>query len=54
MSDGRGAPGGRRPWGPALFSDAVGAPVWFVGAGAAMIALAALTWAIPSIRHIED
>ena len=38
----------------ALFSDAVGAPAWFVGAGAAMIALAALTWAIPSIRHIED
>jgi len=38
----------------ALFSDAVGAPVWFVGAGAAMIALAALAWAIPSIRHIED
>ena len=36
------------------FADAVGAPAWFVGAGAAMVALAALTWAIPSIRHIED
>lgn len=36
-----------------LFADAVGAPAWFVGAGAAMVALAALTWAIPSIRHIE-
>ena len=39
--------------GSSLFADAVGAPAWFVGAGAAMIALAAATWAIPSIRHIE-
>ena len=39
--------------GSSLFGDAVGAPAWFVGAGAAMIALAAATWAIPSIRHIE-
>ena len=37
-----------------LFADVVSAPAWFVGAGAAMVALAAATWAIPSIRHIED
>ena len=36
-----------------LFADAVGAPVWFVGAGAAMVLLACVTWAIPAIRHIE-
>lgn len=36
-----------------LFADAVGAPAWFVGAGAAMVLLAGVTWAIPSIRHIE-
>ena len=36
-----------------LFADAVGAPAWFVGAGAAMVALACVTWAIPAIRHIE-
>ena len=40
--------------GSSLFADAVGAPAWFVGAGAAMVALAVITWAIPSIRHIED
>ena len=37
-----------------LFADAVGAPAWFVGAGAAMVALAAVTWLIPSIRRIEE
>ena len=37
-----------------LFADAVGAPVWFVGAGAAMVLLAAVTWAIPTIRRIEE
>lgn len=36
-----------------LFADAVGAPMWFVGAGAAMMVLAAITWSIPSIRCIE-
>ncbi|MBM6907011.1 MFS transporter [Collinsella intestinalis] len=36
-----------------LFADAVGAPVWFAGAGAAMVALAVVTWLIPSIRNIE-
>lgn len=36
-----------------LFADAVGAPAWFVGAGAAMVLLACVTWAIPVIRHIE-
>lgn len=36
-----------------LFADAVGAPAWFVGAGAAMVLLAAVTWAVPSIRRIE-
>lgn len=36
-----------------LFADAVGAPAWFVGAGAAMVLLACVTWAIPAIRHIE-
>lgn len=39
--------------GSSLFADVVGAPVWFVGAGAAMVVLAAITWAIPSIRHVE-
>ena len=37
-----------------LFADAVGAPAWFAGTGVAMAALAAATWAIPSIRRIED
>ena len=37
-----------------LFADAVGAPAWFVGAGAAMVLLACVTWAIPAIRHIEE
>ena len=37
-----------------LFADAVGAPLWFAGAGAAMVVLAAATWAIPSIRTIES
>ena len=37
-----------------LFADAVGAPSWFIGAGVAMVVLAAVTWAIPSIRHIDD
>lgn len=37
-----------------LFADAVGAPVWFGGAGIAMALLAVATWAIPSIRTIED
>ena len=37
-----------------LFADAVGAPVWFAGAGVAMALLAVATWAIPSIRTIED
>lgn len=36
-----------------LFADAVGAPAWFVGAGAAMVLLAAATWAVPAIRRIE-
>lgn len=36
-----------------LFADVVGAPAWFVGAGAAMVLLACVTWAIPAIRHIE-
>ena len=39
--------------GSSLFADVVGAPAWFVGAGAAMVVLAAITWAIPSIRHVE-
>lgn len=39
--------------GSSLFADAVGAPAWFVGAGTAMVILAVVTWAIPSIRHIE-
>lgn len=38
--------------GSSLFADAVGAPAWFVGAGTAMVILAVVTWAIPSIRHI--
>ncbi|MCR8907044.1 MFS transporter [Thermophilibacter sp. ET337] len=37
-----------------LFADAVGAPAWFVGAGAAMVLLACVTWAIPAIHHIEQ
>ena len=37
-----------------LFADAVGAPGWFVGAGAAMVLLACVTWAIPAIRRIEE
>ena len=37
-----------------LFADAVGAPGWFVGAGFAMVLLACVTWAIPTIRHIEE
>ena len=36
-----------------VFADAVGAPAWFVGAGAAMVLLACVTWAIPAIRHID-
>lgn len=36
-----------------LFADAVGASAWFVGAGAAMVLLACVTWAIPAIRSIE-
>ena len=40
--------------GSSLFADAVGAPAWFAGAGAAMVVLAVVTWAIPSIRHIEE
>ena len=36
-----------------LFADAVGAPAWFFGAGAAMVLLACVTWVIPAIRHIE-
>ena len=36
-----------------LFADAVGASAWFVGAGAAMVLLACVTWAIPAIRGIE-
>lgn len=39
--------------GSSLFADVVGAPAWFVGAGTAMVVLAAITWAIPSIRHVE-
>ena len=30
-----------------LFADAVGAPGWFVGAGAAMVLLACVTWQSP-------
>ncbi|MDM8301473.1 MFS transporter [Collinsella tanakaei] len=37
-----------------LFADAVGAPAWFAGAGIAMALLAVATWAIPSVRAIED
>ena len=37
-----------------LFADAVGAPLWFLGSGLAALALAAATWAIPSIRKIEQ
>ena len=37
-----------------LFADVVGAPGWFVGAGAAMVLLACVTWAIPVIRRIEE
>ena len=40
--------------GSSLFADVVGAPAWSVGAGAAMVVLAAITWAIPSIRHVES
>ena len=36
-----------------VFADAVGAPAWFVGAGAAMVLLACVTWSIPAIRHID-
>lgn len=36
-----------------LFADAVGAAPWFAGAGAIMMALATVTWLIPSIRGIE-
>ena len=36
-----------------LFADAVGAPAWFFGAGAAMVVLAVATWAIPAIRHLD-
>ncbi len=35
------------------FADSVGAPAWFAGAGAAMLALAALTWLVPSIRVLD-
>lgn len=37
-----------------LFADAVGAPVWFVGAGTATVALALVTWLIPCVRNIEE
>ena len=37
-----------------VFADAVGAPAWFVGAGAAMVLLAGVTWSIPAIRRIEE
>ncbi len=37
-----------------LFADAVGAPAWFAGAGVAMALLAVATWAIPSIRTVEE
>lgn len=37
-----------------VFADAVGAPAWFVGAGAAMVLLAIVTWSIPAIRRIEE
>ena len=37
-----------------LFADAVGAPAWFAGAGAAMVVLACVTWAIPAVRRIES
>lgn len=40
--------------GSSLFADVVGAPAWFVGAGAAMVVLAVVTWALPSIRHIDE
>lgn len=36
-----------------VFADAVGAPAWFVGAGAAMMLLAVGTWAVPSIRRVD-
>ena len=36
-----------------VFADAVGAPAWFVGAGAAMVLLAGVTWSIPAIRRID-
>lgn len=39
--------------GSSLFADAIGAPALFIGAGTAMVILAVVTWAIPSIRHIE-
>lgn len=35
-----------------LFADAIGVSVCFVLIGAAMVILAGITWAIPSIRKI--
>jgi len=37
----------------ALLADVVGAPAWFLASGLALLALAAVTWAIPSIRNVE-
>lgn len=36
-----------------LLSDTVGAPAWFVWSGVAMVALAGVTLAIPSVRAVE-
>lgn len=38
----------------AMFADTVGAPMWFFGSGIVMLALAAVTWAIPAIRKVEQ
>lgn len=39
--------------GTALFADTIGVTLFFVIGGAAMMALAVLTWALPSVRHID-
>lgn len=37
-----------------LFADTVGVTTCFVAAGVGMVALSVVTWAIPSVRHIDD
>lgn len=39
---------------PTFLADSFGAPIWFVGAGLPMVLLAAVMWAIPSIRALDS